>query len=100
MCRVWTELFVQSNGCEFFIYMGVAIMREIKHSIILLDFNDTLTVMNGSSHGGSMVECGKVLELARHYSKITPASMLVSDFVGAVDFATNTESLAQNEYFT
>ena len=81
-------------------FMGIAIMREIKHSIILLDFNDTLTVMNGGSHGGSLVECDKILELARHYSKITPASMLVSDFVGGVDFATNSDHLAQNEYFT
>jgi hypothetical protein len=97
---VWTELFGQSNGCEFFMYMGVAIMSEIKHSIILLDFNDTLTVMNGSSHGGSLVDSDRVLERARHFSKITPPSMLVSDFVGGVDFASNSEHLAQNEYFT
>lgn len=97
---MWTELFGQSNGCEFFMYMGVAIMSEIKHSIILLDFNDTLTVMNGSSHGGSLVESDRVLERARHFSKITPPSMLVSDFVVGVDFASNSEHLSQNEYFT
>ena len=77
MCKVWTELFGQSNGCEFFIYMGVAIMREIKHSIILLDFNDTLTVMNGSSHGGSMVECGKVLEPVSYTHLTLPTKRIV-----------------------
>ena len=89
LCQVWTELLGQSNGSEFFIHMGVAIMKEIKHSIILLDFNDTLTVMNGGSHGGSLADCGKVLEQARHFSKITPSSMLVSDFLGSNDFSDN-----------
>ena len=75
-------------------YMGIAILKEIKHQIIILDFNDTLTALNGNSRGISLVECDKVLEQARIYSKITPSSMMLTDFVGIVDFATNSEHLA------
>jgi hypothetical protein len=81
-------------------FMGLAIFKELKHQIIILDFNDTLTVLNGNTRGFSIVDCDQVLENAKEFSKKTPQSMMLSDFVGIVDFGNNSEHLAQNEYFS
>jgi len=91
--NIWTELLCEK--VEFLFFITVAILEHLKDKLLLLDFNNTLQIINNIS---GLIDLKAVLQRAKQLQSFTPQSFIASDFTfkqSNQDY----EMLKQNEYF-
>ena len=93
--QLWTYLFTQK--VEFIFFITVAILRQLKPTLLMLDLNQTLLLINKIS---GLISIPETISIALQMMSECPESFIVTDLVLDIEsHLKDIEPLASNEYF-